>query len=165
MALFGSFATVRSQASQYPGFEAAFTYIDDLMRVDSSARARLRAIAPGASGKVELGGGVFAVEQVYQTKPRAESFFESHRKFIDVQVVVEGEELMVVIDASRIAVREPYVSERDLITYLEATDASELRLRAGDAAIFFPVDVHMPSVRLHAPAVLVRKTVVKVPVA
>src|SRR5688500_6797667 len=107
MALFGSFATVRSQAQQNPGFAASFTYIDDLMRVDSSARARLRAIAPGASGKVELGGGVFAVEQVYHTKPRAEAFFESHQKFIDVQVVVEGEELMVVIDASRITVREP----------------------------------------------------------
>ena len=164
MALFGSLTTVRSQAPQNERFNAAFKYIDDLMRIDSAARLRLRGIAAGAAEKIELGAGVFAVEQVYRTKSRAESFFESHRKYIDVQVIVEGEELMEVIDASRIAVRDPYVSERDLITYVDAADGSELRLRAGEAAIFFPVDVHMPSMQLRGSSVLVRKTVVKVPV-
>jgi biofilm protein TabA len=139
-------------------------YIDDLMRNESAARARLQGIAPGAAEKIDLGSGIFAVEQVYRTKPRAESFFESHRKYIDVQVIVEGEELMEVIDASRITVRDPYVPERDLITYLDGADASGLRLRAGEAAIFFPVDVHMPSMQLRGAATLVRKTVVKVPV-
>ena len=164
MALFGSLTTVRSQAPQNARFAVAFNYIDDLMRIDSAARTRLRGIAPGAAEKIDLGSGVFAIEQVYRTKPRAEAFFESHRKYIDVQVIVEGEELMEVIDASRIAVRDPYVSERDLVTYVDASDASEVRLLAGEAAIFFPVDVHMPSMQLRESAAVVRKTVVKVPV-
>ena len=165
MALIGSIATVRSQAAHNPGFAAAFAYIDDLMRSDSSARQRLDGLAPGEWKKVELAGGLFAVEQVYETKPRADGFFESHRKYIDVQVIIAGEERMEVIDAAHITVREPYSADRDVILYHDVTDASELRLRAGEAAIFFPVDVHMPSLRLHASAVLVRKTVVKVPVA
>jgi YhcH/YjgK/YiaL family protein len=53
---------------------------------------------------------------------------------------------------------------RDLATYLDAADASQLRLRAGEAAVFFPVDVHMPSLRVGAEPALVRKSVVKVPV-
>jgi beta-galactosidase beta subunit len=58
-----------------------------------------------------------------------------------------------------------YVAERDLITYVDGTDASLLRSVAGQVAIFFPVDVHMPSLQLRAAPVLVRKSVVKVPVA
>ena len=164
MALFGSLATVRAQAPQTPGFRAAFAYVEDLMRVGSPAHLRLQGIARGASHKVDLSGGAFAVEQVYETKPRSEGFFESHRKYIDVQVVVEGDEVMEVVDASRITVREPYDPERDLILYADVADASHLRVRPGQATIFFPVDVHMPTLRVNAAPVLVRKTVVKVPV-
>jgi beta-galactosidase beta subunit len=41
--------------------------------------------------------------------------------------------------------------------------ASVLRLGAGEAAVFFPVDGHMPSIAIAAP-VLVHKSVIKVPV-
>ncbi|MGH7943589.1 MAG: YhcH/YjgK/YiaL family protein [Opitutaceae bacterium] len=164
MALFGSIATLRAQAPQTTGFDTAFAYIEDLMRPESAARKRLQAVPPGNANKVELAGGVFAVEQVYQTKPRAEGIFESHQSYIDLQLIVEGEELMEVIDASRITVREPYEPARDLITYQDTPGASKLHVPAGDAAIFFPVDVHMPSLRPHSSGVLVRKSVVKIPV-
>ena len=124
-----------------------------------------RGIPKGESKKIELPGGVFAIEQVYETKPRAEGFFESHRKYIDVQVVVEGEETMELVEASRIAVKDAYQPERDVVIYADHAGASALRAVAGHAAIFFPVDVHMPSLRTGTAPVLVRKTVVKVPVA
>ncbi len=165
MALFGSFSTLRAQAQQTLGFLAAFSYVEDLLREDSAARARLRGIASGESKKIELAGGAFAIEQVYETKARADGFFESHQKYIDVQVVVEGEELMEVIDASRIAVRQPYNPERDLVLYGDTSEAAQLRVYAGQATIYYPADVHMPTLRIGAAPVLVRKTVVKVPVA
>lgn len=165
MALHGSFAALRAQAPQSPGFTTAFAYVEEILRADSAARSRLRAIAAGDSQKIDLAGGAFAIEQVYETKLRADGFFESHRKYIDVQVVVEGEELMEVADAGRITVRQPYNAERDLIVYEDSTEASQLRVYAGQGTIFFPVDVHMPTLRIRAAPVLVRKTVVKVPVA
>ena len=164
MALIGSLTAIRAQAPGTPGFATAFAYVEELMRPDSSARIRLRSIARGDNRRVELGGGVFAMEQAYETKPRKDGFFESHRKFIDVQVVVEGEEMIEVVDAARIDVREPYAEERDLITYGDTQHASRLCLVAGEAAIFFPVDVHMPCLNLNSSPVLVRKSVVKVPV-
>src|SRR5687768_3963193 len=164
MALFGSIASLRAQAPQTPAFSLAFGYVDELMRVDSGARSRIRAIARGDAHKVDLGSGTFAIEQVYETKNRSEGFFESHRKYIDLQVIVEGEELMEVVDAAFITVNQAYQDERDLITYLDAANASHLRLVAGQAAVFFPVDVHMPTLRLNPSASLVRKTVVKIPV-
>lgn len=164
MALFGSLAALRAQAPQTSRFTAAFTHAEELLRPGSPARARIQGMAAGGSGRIELGEGVFAMEQVYETKPRAEGFFESHRKYIDLQVVVEGDETIEVVDAARIAIRDPFDAERDLVTYGDTGEASRLRVGAGQAAIFFPVDVHMPSVRVAAGPVLVRKVVVKIPV-
>jgi YhcH/YjgK/YiaL family protein len=164
MALFGTIATLRAQAPQTPAFAAAFAYVEELMRANSPAQARLRALARGETKKIELAHGALAIEQVYETKPRAEGFFESHRKNIDLQVVVEGEELMEVVDLARIAVREPYNAERDLVLFGDAPDASHLRVTAGLATIFFPADVHMPTLQLRGAPALVRKTVVKIPV-
>jgi biofilm protein TabA len=66
-------------------------------------------------------------------------------------------------DVSRLVVSDPYNPERDLIKYADSADPALLKMRAGDVAIFFPEDGHMPSLRWRT-AGLVRKTVVKVPV-
>ncbi|MES2694929.1 MAG: YhcH/YjgK/YiaL family protein [Verrucomicrobiota bacterium] len=164
MALYGSFATVRAQAPQTAGFATAFAYVEEVLRDDSAARARLRAVPVGKAEKVDLGDGVFVMEQAYDTKMRVDGFFESHRKYIDVQVVIEGEELMELVDASLITVKDAYNPDRDLITYQDFKDTTQLKALPGATAIFYPADVHMPSLRLRADAVTVRKAVVKVPV-
>jgi len=71
---------------------------------------------------------------------------------------------MEVADISRMTVKQPYNEKRDLIIYEDSSEASLLRVHAGQAAVFYPVDVHMPTLRLRAAPVTVRKCVVKVPV-
>jgi YhcH/YjgK/YiaL family protein len=164
MAKFGPYSTLVTQLPYSAQFAAAFDYVGEIMRAGSTPRARIEAMAPGSSEKIELADGTFAIEQVYFTKPRPEGFFESHRKYIDVQIVVAGEELMEVEDISRLAVSHDYDAERDLIKYAETSAASRLAMRAGDIALFYPSDGHMPSLQLGSP-VLVHKTVVKVPVS
>lgn len=164
MGLFGSLATLRAQAPNTPGFTRAFAYVEDLLREGSDVQARVRALAVGDTEKIDLGDGLFVIEQAYETKVRADGFFESHRKFIDVQIVFEGDELMEVADVAHMQVRQPYNPDRDLIVYEDSSEASHLRMKSGDGAIFFPADVHMPSLRVRAEPVLVRKAVVKVPV-
>ena len=164
MALFGSIATVHAQVSRPEAFAATFAYLGELFQPASAAGARLRGIAVGDSQKTELAGGAFAIEQVYETKVRADGFFESHRKYIDVQVVFEGEELMEVADIARATVRKGYNAERDFIIYEDCAGAAGLKLRVGEAAVFFPSDVHMPGLIVGREPVLVRKTVIKVPV-
>lgn len=163
MAIFGPFSSVRQQAAADPRFAAALVYVADVLRAGSGAGARISRIVAGVTDRVDLAGGSFALEQVYVPRLRPDGFFESHRKYIDVQVIVTGEELMEVQDISRLVVSDPYNLERDLLKYADSADTSVLRMRAGDVAIFFPEDGHMPSLRWHN-ADLVRKTVVKVPV-
>jgi len=163
MAILGTFETVRAQSPRNAAFDAAFAYTREILREGSAERARLFALEPGKSARVELGDGVFAMEQAYLTKPRPEGFFESHRRHVDVQVVVAGREIIEVIDASRSAVQVPYDVERDFTHHADSPGASVARLESGDVAVFFPADVHMPGLRAGTDGVLVRKTVVKVP--
>jgi biofilm protein TabA len=163
MAIFGSLSTLRAQCAGLHYFDQAFAYIDTVIRPGPGA-ARIQALGAGESNRMELADGMFAIEQVYHTKARADGLFESHRRFIDIQVVLAGEEIMAVADIARLTVRTAYSEEKDAALYGDFAGASVLRFQAGEAAVFFPVDGHMPSVSSGPVAQLVRKTVVKVPV-
>lgn len=162
MAVFGPLPAVRDQLAHDPRFTAAFDYVAEALNASSPVHQRIYGVAVGATDRVELAGGAFALEQAYLSKPRAEAFLESHRKYIDVQVVLAGEEIQEVVDIARMTVDVPYDAERDLIKYLDCRDTSLLSARGGLVAVYFPADGHIS--RAAGPAVLVRKTVVKVPV-
>jgi biofilm protein TabA len=163
MAIFGAFLTVRAQLAQDPRFHAAFAYLGEVFGPDAKVRDRISWVTMGATERHELSGGSFALEQAYRPKERPKGFFESHVEYIDIQVIIEGEELMEVEDISRLVVAEPYNPDRDFIKYADTKTASVLKMRVGDVAVFFPEDGHMPSL-LWRDGGLVRKTVVKVPV-
>jgi YhcH/YjgK/YiaL family protein len=164
MALFGSIATVRAQLTRSDHFNTAFAYLDECFRAGSDAHRRIQGIPVGKTERIELTGGVFSMEQVYLGKPRSEGFFESHRAYIDIQVLFSGEEYLEVTDISHLRVKEDRTPEHDVIIYEMTGSASVLRLRGGEGAVFFPVDGHMPSLAIKEPTV-VRKIVVKIPVA
>ncbi|HSY54551.1 MAG TPA: YhcH/YjgK/YiaL family protein [Opitutaceae bacterium] len=164
MAIFGTLDTLRIQLARPEHFTATLAYVAEALQPGSAAQARIGKIAAGTTGRIELDGGAFALEQVYLTKPRTEARWESHRAYIDVQVIVAGEELMEVGDAAQLAVAEDLRPAKDLIFYRPFDGGSVLRVRAGEAAVFFPSDAHLPSLNTGAVAALVRKTVVKVPV-
>jgi uncharacterized protein, YhcH/YjgK/YiaL family len=163
MALFGSLSSLRSQLVPHAHFDTAFAYLEKVLQPGSPEQARVLAIPVGVTERIELAGGAFAMEQVYLTKPREQGFFESHRAYIDVQVIVRGEELMEVADVAKLAVSEDFTPGKDLIKYQMYNAASIVRVGAGEGAVFFPVDGHMPTLAVEAPAPLY-KTVVKIPV-
>lgn len=164
MALYGSLASVQAQAPRTAGFAAAFAYGAELLREGSPVQTRVRQVPPGERLKTDLGGGIFVIEECYATKLRADGFFESHRKYVDVQMVLDGEEQMELADLRRMAPKQPYHAERDLQVYEDDTSASLLRVFTGQVAVFFPSDVHMPGLRIRTDPVTVRKAVVKIPV-
>ncbi|HRE82243.1 MAG TPA: YhcH/YjgK/YiaL family protein [Opitutaceae bacterium] len=164
MALFGSLSTLQHQLADAPRFASTYAYLAELLTPGSPARNRLDKIEVGKSEKVDLGGGVFAMEQVYMTKPSSDVVWESHRAYIDVQVVVVGDEYLEVNDVGALVVSEDHTPGKDVLFYRPSAPTSKLRLGPGGCAVFFPVDGHRPSMVVAEP-LLVRKTVVKVPVA
>ena len=71
---------------------------------------------------------------------------------------------MEVTEINRLPAKTVYDAEKDFSLYGDFAGASVLQLRSGEAAVYFPVDGHMPSLSTAAGSQLVRKTVIKVPV-
>ena len=109
------------------------------------------------------GDAVYALAQEYQAKPRAEGIWEAHRRYIDIQYIVSGSEIMGYAPISVLTVQQPYDAAKDcgLFGGPAAGLGEFFRMPAGFFAIFAPADGHMPGLADGAPAV-VRKVVVKV---
>ena len=137
-----------------------------------AASPRLRSIlsyleqtltSPPADGRYELDDGAYAGVSSYVTKDAGASRFEAHRKFIDVQFMLAGEESIWVAEAQALRLTEAYSDERDVAFFAPPARSHKLEMTTGSFAVFFPENAHMPGVQLDAPA-SVRKIVVKVPV-
>lgn len=99
------------------------------------------------------------------TAPHHENYPEAHRRFIDVQYLVSGNELMGVATAkAELAIHQPYDDERDIIFYQDAPHETLVLMQPGHFAVFFPQDIHRPNCALDAPEAI-RKVVVKIPTA
>lgn len=98
-----------------------------------------------------------------RTAPHGENYPEAHRRFIDVQYLVSGNELMgVATEKSEPAIHQPYDDERDIIFYQDAPHETLVLMQPGNFAVFFPQDIHRPNCALNAPEAI-RKVVVKIP--
>lgn len=87
---------------------------------------------------------IFALVSEYKTKPESEGKLEAHKKYIDVQYVIEGEELMGYAPLGNQHILEPYKEENDIVFF--TGDKSFTKVSEGMFAIFFPEDVHMPGI-------------------
>lgn len=165
MAVFGTYGDLSELFRELPLFAEAFEYLRHCFTKGTDEHLRLLGMAEGETRRHELRDGVYAMESVYPTRVRRDCFFESHRRYIDVQALIEGEESIEVLGIDRLRVDLAYSVERDLVRYVDNDFASCLRLVPGELAILFPSDGHMPCLRaVESQPLLVRKTVVKVPV-
>ena len=111
-------------------------------------------------GKYEIDGDdVCALINIYDTKNPGDGNLEAHRKFIDVQYVVSGSELMGYVPLKEQKPLKEYDGEKDFILYKD--DPSLVKLDAGMFAILFPGELHMPGIMINNPA-KVKKVVIKV---
>jgi biofilm protein TabA len=145
-------------------FRAAADYLRRCGSPGSGEASRISGLEPGQASKAHLGKDTIAMEQAYRSRSRPDCFFESHRLYIDVQCVLSGEEIIDVLPAAGLEVEKPYRPEKDVVIYKDAGPGERLRMKPGSIAVFFPEDGHMPGQWIEGP-VLVRKTVIKVPVA
>lgn len=113
-------------------------------------------------GTYEIQGqDVFASVQEYTTKDEKEKKWEAHEKYIDIQLIIEGHEIMGYAPVNCLEVNEDFRPEKDLIFYKETEQGSNIKFSEGDFAIFFPEDGHKPGCALGEPS-KVKKVVVKV---
>lgn len=145
-----------TNASRYyklgPHFEKAFNYLrdTDLSKVEK--------------GKYEIDGTtIFAIVNEYDTVAVVGEQLEGHKKYIDVQYIVAGEELIGHHWWQGQAPSKAYDSDADFWLFGEAPLFFS-RLQMGQFAIFWPEDLHMPNLKVEAPG-RVKKVVIKIATA
>lgn len=106
---------------------------------------------------------VKAIVSEYETVSVNECGYEAHKRFIDIQCLLKGEEKVGYSPIEMLKETKPYSEEIDAAFY--STDinhqTSYLNLLPDYFAIFFPQDGHMPQLCADKPK-LVKKVVVKV---
>lgn len=113
-------------------------------------------------GQYEVNGDkLFYIVQRYTTKPLADGRLEAHRKYIDIQFVAAGEEIIGYRHLDNLHIDEPYNAGSDIEFYNQPDDITHVRLKEGMFCILFPEDAHMPCREINGPAE-VAKVVVKV---
>jgi YhcH/YjgK/YiaL family protein len=140
-----------------------FDYFKAALDAKSEVHKRIFSLNAGAFEKLQITENIFALEQAFYTKEREECFIESHRKYIDFQLILSGNEQMEYIDIDKLEIKNVYDAHKDLITYKLAQNTSKFLLQSGDLAIFFPDDAHI-GLPKYEDSELVHKTVIKLPI-
>jgi YhcH/YjgK/YiaL family protein len=96
--------------------------------------------------------------QTYDSKTRDKGKWESHRKYLDIQYIVEGTELIGYADLAQVKLGS-YDDTKDF----QALDAEGefLLMRDGYFMLLAPQDAHMPGMAVSTPQP-VKKAVVKI---
>lgn len=106
------------------------------------------------------GDDLFVILMEYDTKEAAECKMESHKKHIDIQFMVSGEERIGITLLNGHHPSVPYNESNDVIFYKNEYDTL-LTLSQGDFAIFYPQDLHMPCIKIDSVST-VKKAVFKI---
>lgn len=114
------------------------------------------------AGKYEIDGDdVFAMVQEYETSPEKELHLESHKKYFDIQYMIEGEEIFLETDTRGLKVKTPYDEASDVMFYEDSEKVTAVYLTDGQMAVVAPEEAHKPRCAAGKP-MKVRKIVVKV---
>ena len=114
-----------------------------------------------AVGTYQINPRVKAIVSEYETKTENEHGYEAHRKNIDIQYLLSGEERIACLPIERLKETKAYNEETDAAFYSADLMPQEMTIGNGYFAIFFPQDGHMPQLCVDKPK-KVKKVVIKV---
>lgn len=116
-----------------------------------------------AVGKYPIDGeNVFASVTEIIDKPFEDTKWESHKKYIDLQYVISGEEKIGIAPTTNAKVTNDYNPAKDVANY-EINEADFVIANHKVFYLFFPEDAHRPNIKVNEEKV--KKLVIKIKVA
>jgi YhcH/YjgK/YiaL family protein len=102
---------------------------------------------------------IYAMVQTYTTKPQSEGKWEAHQKYIDIQYILAGTEVIGAAPLDSLKEKTPYDPTKDVAFY--EGQGQFLTLHANDFMILYPHDAHMPQIAPSGNRETVQKIVLK----
>ena len=98
-------------------------------------------------GRVQLNESDYANVEMYETKFSQDAKFEAHKKYIDIQILLDGSERIYYTSLQGLNECEPYNEVRDIVFYKNAIiNADYVTLDGTNFAMIFPHEAHAPQV-------------------
>ena len=114
-----------------------------------------------AKGKHVIDGDrLFYLISEDTTEPGELRRAEYHARYLDIQIVLKGQEGMTFSTQPAGAPETDWLADKDIAFIVQGIDEKTVILNEGDFVVFYPGEVHKPLCAVGAPA-QVRKAVVK----
>jgi YhcH/YjgK/YiaL family protein len=136
-------------AHLYKGIHPAVDDALDYIAITNFAKVEI--------GRHKVSDQLDCIVDEYQTQSSEGNFYEGHKQFIDVQLILEGDEYMGYAPLTNQTPYQDYDAEKDFALYQIA--GQMLHVKRGMFVIFFPTDLHMPCIG--TPPRKIRKVVMK----
>ncbi|MEF1201887.1 YhcH/YjgK/YiaL family protein [Vibrio owensii] len=149
----------------YTGHLAHLTFLSylspKLQSVIEIAKDKLS--TPIENGKYELfGESAFMMVVEDQTRPLENRRSEIHRNYLDVQILLEGEEVFGYSLNPFTAIEEDLLADKDVAFSEQLVDEKFIKVGAGEFIVFYPGQPHRPLVATESGPASVRKAIIKV---
>lgn len=106
--------------------------------------------------------GISCTVSRYETVREEAGVWEAHRRYVDLQCVLSGEEKIGITQTGQSRITD-YLEERDFLS-LEGEATAWVTLKPGMALCLFPNDAHMAKIQAKGPA-FVTKAVFKISIS
>lgn len=114
-------------------------------------------------GRYDIDGdNAYLLVQDKSLSPWERGVWEGHRKYADIQLVIEGEEILGVRPADDVEVSAPYDPQKDVLLFHPEAEGLALPLEEGAFAVLFPWDAHRPGILKPGGRTQSRRAVLKV---
>lgn len=163
MALIGNLCDLGKMFNKSESLQILYKYLLEAIDIQSNIHNRIMNLncnSDRIENKIDLGFGMTAIEQSYRLGIGGR--FESHNKFVDFQLMVNGNEYMEFGSIKDFKIYREYDSTRDVVLYESITNVSKILLKNWNLAVFFPYDIHRGGILFSDE--IVYKSVVKVPI-
>lgn len=90
----------------------------------------------------------YANVDVYSPKPIQDCRFEAHKNYIDVQIMLKGEEEIDITSVDSLEILEQYDENRDVMFfYTHKKPFDKIILSEGKFVLIYPYEAHQPQVK------------------
>ncbi len=126
-------------AGRYTGLSARFKKAFDYISSHDLASLPV--------GKYEIDGNdVYLMVQHMPLKHWHEGSWEAHRKYADIQLILQGRELLGVRPAYGMETEQEYSEEKDVVFFKSDAPGLAVPVTDNDFLVLFPEDAHRPCI-------------------
>lgn len=114
-------------------------------------------------GKYDIAEDIFVFVQDFSTKENDDFHYEEHDKYMDIQLLLQGEECLYYSPQNNLKIDQPFTDGNDIMFYYPQSlnYLEKSILKPNDFVIYFPNEPHAPGHK-HISSAKCKKAVVKI---